>query len=393
MASGDRFRIHAIILTRDRPDTLARCVSSVLCTLGGSDVLTVIDDSGPNARIANSRALLSASNPANILLNQLVWESTCAALGKMPTCQDATWLERTFERDIAPLRNLSLLLAATVSSETVVLIDDDIIGMNLLSMHAEVAALRSTGSGAIVGAEIGGLSELDVVTRLWNAIDFLAERRSDAVSRGPREVFRATTGAIRQTDCSGHYASGGCLAFSLTPQQMTAFPPGYNEDWLWCLLGQRQDVRTAWSASPVTHDPPWVRRPSADDCLFELVGDLVLDCLEELRCENVLTPAQRLERLSKMKPGNDLFPETRVRELCDRLAAAAIDAEGRTMLREHGLASLIQLRDSGKLSGDWGSIVAAWSRDATSKLRSHQTAMLDVGVLAHLRSIWKEGRP
>lgn len=393
MPESERNRIHAIVLTRDRPDTLRRCVSGVLPALGRNDALTVLDDSAQDARSANGSVLRAASAHGRCPRHHLEWGSTCAALQRFLGVQHSAWLVRTHDRDIAPLRNFSLLLAAATPFETVLLVDDDIVDAAPLVMHEEINRLRRPGIGAVLGAELHGVSELDIITRLWQGIDVLTQSHIHTCRNDPKSVFRADSKNAPDSQTSRRYPSGGYLGFSLSPDQMSAFPPGYNEDWLWCLLWRgRQDVEVAWSRHTAIHDPPSVRRPTEEDCIFELTGDLVLDCLELLDWQSDTSPTERLALLGQMEPGADLLPEARLQELRDRLGQANLDEGARSMLLEHGLASLERLSQAGALHGDWRTIVAAWCRSATMVLQSFDAALAEVGILKYVRSAWTEGQ-
>jgi hypothetical protein len=55
-------RVHAVILTRDRPGTLGRCVDTALSNLGSSDALTVLDDSCATVTYTNAMALAKTAS-------------------------------------------------------------------------------------------------------------------------------------------------------------------------------------------------------------------------------------------------------------------------------------------------------------------------------------------
>ena len=65
-------RVHAIVLTRDRPQILKRCVDTALSALGPVDALTVLDDSCAAVSRANGAAL---SLIAVAGLNRSAWSS------------------------------------------------------------------------------------------------------------------------------------------------------------------------------------------------------------------------------------------------------------------------------------------------------------------------------
>src|ERR1051326_2509193 len=123
-------RIHAIVLTNGRPETLERCICTALSSLGPRDMLTVIDDSIPiiPANVPQvAKARCSSSPKLNYLATAQAWDVIARSVPESALL----WQSKTAPRDIAPLRNLSILLAAAVGAETTILIDDDIYGFNL----------------------------------------------------------------------------------------------------------------------------------------------------------------------------------------------------------------------------------------------------------------------
>lgn len=393
MAERKPHRVHTIVLTRDRPSTLRRCVSGIVRQLGQGDALTVLDDSGTECVSANVDVVRERAGYGQSELCHLEWRSTSAALRSRSGTRGSEWLVRTHDRDIAPLRNLSLLLAAAVPSEIVVLVDDDIVGAAPALMYEEISRIRRPGAGVVMGAQLHGVSELDIITRLWQGVEVLAQRSVDASECDPKSVFGASTRVAPELQVSGRYPSGGYLGFALEPGQMTAFPPGYNEDWLWGHLRRdRPDVQVAWASHAALHDPPSVRRPTDADCIFELTGDLSLDCLEMLECPAGTGPIQRLALLAEAEPIANLMPIFRLQALREGIAKANLDEKARSILLEHGLGSLERLSHAAELDVDWRASVVAWSRRAAVAIHSFEAALTEGGVLGHVRSAWTEGQ-
>lgn len=393
MAEREPHRIHTIVLTRDRPGTLSRCVSGLAPQLGPGDALTVLDDSAMDFVSVNTDVLRETAAHGRSVLSHLEWRSTSSDLSDRSGSRGAQWLVRTHDRDIAPLRNFSLLLAAAVPFETVVLVDDDIVDAMPAMMHEEIGRIRRPGTGVVMGAQLHGVSELDIITRLWQGVEVLGQRPADASGCDPKRVFGAYASVAPELQVSGRYPSGGYMALALNPTQITAFPPGYNEDWLWGLLRRgRPGVEVLWARHAARHDPPSVRRPTDADCVFELTGDLVLDCLEMLDCPAGLDPTQRLALLAEAQPTPELLPAFRLRELREGIAKANLDEKARSILFEHGLGSLERLSGAAALDVDWRARVAAWCRSAAVAMRSFEETLTGVGVLGHVRSAWTEGQ-
>lgn len=392
MPSNEPRRIHTIVLTRDRPETLERGVAELLRQLGRDDALTVLDDSATRVTPANAGVLSALAGSGSCAVRHIEWASVAAGLTGSSGACGVEWLERTYSRDIAPLRNYSLLLAAAVPFQTVVLVDDDIVGAVPVVMHEEIREVGEPAIGVVMGARLDGVSEHDVLTRLWQGVGVLGPAGGSS-ERDPKEVFLACAPLAARLQTTGRYPSGGCLAFALSPGQMTAFPPGYNEDWLWSLLQRdRPDVRIVWSRHSPIHDPPSVRRPTDADCMYELSGDLVLDCLESLVCPAGAGPIERLTLLAQAEPAADHLPGSRLQALREELAEAELGGSARGLLLAYGLAGLERLSRAGMLDVDWQGIVAAWCRRASAVIRSFDASLTEGGVLEQVESEWTKGQ-
>src|SRR6202034_2698325 len=95
-----------------------------------------------------------------------------------------------------------------------------------------------------------------------------------------RELFPAQNGPPPVLGRPCRYVSAGYLAFRLPHTALFAFPPGYNEDWVWCLIhGIVSQIQIRSLGEVVMHDPPVLRQFSEADLLFELMGDIVFDSL------------------------------------------------------------------------------------------------------------------
>ena len=186
-------RIHAIILTQDRPETLRRCIGTALPSLGAQDTLTILDDSLSPVSPANA-ALLSMSldvlGPTRIHLSI---QRAREIIRRSVSRSALFWLSKTAPRDIAPLRNLSLLLSTAVPAETTILIDDDIRGFDVVATHQRISALAQGTWGVIAGAEIGGINEKDTITRLTDALEVLAKLPPGAATESAQDLFHVPT--------------------------------------------------------------------------------------------------------------------------------------------------------------------------------------------------------
>ena len=256
MTRFDSVRVHAIILTKDRTDVLQRSVDTAVMKLKGYDVLTVLDDSIAGVVAENAKLLTAVAQKSPAVVTHLVPRRLYETIAKVTGGSALEWRSRTAPRDIAPLRNLALLLSVAVGALTTVFIDDDICGFDLELTHERLGRLTTGPQGLIVGAEIGGQSEMDTLTRLHEAIRPLESQRINYTA--PLDELFYLTGVVHAArEANRTWVSGGYMAFNLYPTQLFAFPPGYNEDWLWCLMQSISDeVRVVRSEQVVQHAPP-----------------------------------------------------------------------------------------------------------------------------------------
>ena len=386
-------RVYAVILTRNRPSVLERCVDTALTTLGAEDSLTVLDDSCAAISRANTAVLVDAARRSITPLIHLQAEPLHDTLARAVGGTRALWHAKTAPRDIAPLRNLSLLISATVDARTTVLVDDDMCGFDLDVTHHLLDTLEPAPDGLVVGAAICGTTEQDTITRLSDAMGrWKMLARGTAVSI--EEFFRATPGDKRGTN-ERRWVSAGYVAFRLPAARLFAFPPGYNEDWLWSLLhGAGGETRVVQGDQAVEHEPPTLRRSTRDDILFELAGDLVFDCLLEQLDRRPRGPESVLEDLAQHTPDTSVMPSVRVEAL---LGQARVLSENRhwqapVTLESYGLGVLRGLLWSGQLEMDGNTMLNAWSEDAAAKHRSFATTLHATTVWRALREAQKEGR-
>ena len=386
-------RVHAIVLTRDRPQILKRCVDTALSALGAVDALTVLDDSCAAVSHANEAALADGSRRSNAMITHLGAEQVHDVIARATGGQGALWQSRTALRDIAPLRNLTLLLSAVVDAKTTVLVDDDICDFDLLATHRILDAKhRSSGGGLVAGAQIGGTTEQDTLTRLSDAMRLLHLNYHE--SRVPAEsLFRMLPESDRERANPCGWLSGGYMAFRLPTTGLFAFPPGYNEDWLWCILhAAGREACLLRIDQTVMHEPPMLRKSTRDDILFELGGDLILDRLEERRYETPRKPEWVLEHLLDGPP-DLLTPSVRAETVLKQ--ARGLSGNGHISaladLERYGLSALREMRVSGELEMDSIKRLRAWSADAAAKHRSFAKTLGTATVWCALRKAFKEG--
>lgn len=387
-------RVHAVILTRDRPEALERCVDTALSTLRADDALTVLDDSCAMISHANSAVLAQAARCSIAHLTHLQAEQLHDVIARATGRHSALWQSRTAPRDIAPLRNLTLLLSAAVDSQTTVLVDDDICYFDLEATHRMLDAHYRPPGAVVVGAEIGGTTEQDTVTRLSDAIHLLQSKTHNSLLSA-EELFRVPPDSdSRRADACG-WLSAGYMAFRLPATSLFAFPPGYNEDWLWCLLhGAGGEARLLRADQVVVHEPPVLRQSTRDDILFELAGDLILDCLVEHRDGGPRRPESVLEDLADRAPDQSAMPSVRAETVLKQARGLSDNGQWRALgdLESYGLSVLRDMLHSGELQMDGNRLLRVWSADAAAKHRSFATTLGAVTVRRALRTALKEGK-
>jgi hypothetical protein len=172
-----------------------------------------------------------------------------------------------------------------------------------------------------------------------------------------------------------------------------AFPPGYNEDWLWCLLySSDPQVQILRTGEIVYHDPPFIRRPTREDLVFELIGDFVFERLEE-HCESsTAEPEEILFELSTLSPSPADQPSARVQELLSKVQVLINNGRPVRLLNHYGLSVLTQILQENKLEIDYSVVLADWCSDAIAKHRSMAATLRDERTMRALTILSHEGR-
>lgn len=387
-------RVHVVILTRDRSWALERCLNTALSALRADDALTVLDDSCETVSLANAAVVTDAARRSMAFLSHLRSQAVHDALARAAGGPRALWQSRTAPRDIAPLRNLSLLISAAVDAQTTLLVDDDICGFDLEATHRIVDEFDRGPGGVVVGAKIGGTNEMDTITKLLDAMRALEASDLNKALLA-EELFRMPPGPDDHNADACRWVSGGYMAFRLPPGRLFAFPPGYNEDWLWCLLhGAYEDTRVFRAGQSVVHDPPSLRRPTRDDLLFEVAGCLVFDGLSAHRYCRPVGPDTVLEDLAQQTILPSSLPLARVDEVVQQARKLSENGHRRAMseLETYGLSLLRDMQRTGELEMNGSTVMNAWSSDAVAKHRSFAGTLRTATARVALGAMLKEGR-
>ena len=392
MSRFDSVRVHAIILTQDRTDVLERSVGTALRKLRPCDVLTVLDDSTAAIVEENAILLTAVARESPAIIMHLMPARLYEAIAELTDGSALEWQSRTARCDIAPLRNLALLLSAAVRARTTVLIDDDICDFDIELTHERVEQLSTGSRGLIVGAEISGKSEMDILTRLCDVIQRTESRQIDCeAALDERYHLIGSSHDARAVDC--RWVSAGYVAFRLHPTQLFAFPPGYNEDWLWCLLHSISgEVRVVRSAQVVRHDPPELRRATHSNILFELAGDLVFDCLRVYHDGETRTPLETLRAVARHTPNPEVLPTTRVDEVMELARQAPTNGRIQSCLNDDGVSALQELIDTGHLYMRERTILPDWCNEALAKHRTYSPLPASGAVQGVMAAMMLAGR-
>lgn len=382
-----RVRIHTIILTKDRPATLARCLRCASASLTKHDALTILDDSGDELTPANAQIISDSTSESFAAVCHLRVNRLHAAIIQASSAECGLWQSKTAARDIAPLRNLELLIANAIGAQTTVLVDDDIHSFDLVETHRCMETHAANDGGAIVGASINGTSEMDTITRLADGIQRLNSDRGTSAGDIFQLDERGSLGSLR---C--RWVSAGYLAFRFPETDTIAFPPGYNEDWLWCLLHEHQT--SVWrEGQTVIHDPPHVRQSTREDLRFELSGDLVFDTLSE----STLTAASDVNSLliafRDCAPDVSSLPTTRAEELLREYRALTQMSQvgDFAVIERNGLSVLRDMLRSGELNENGATSIQTWCADALEKQQSFASTLRNAAVFGTLQKAVEEG--
>lgn len=380
-------RIHTIILTKDRPPTLARCLHCALETLTQNDSLTILDDSCDELSTANAEIVLYAAHKSFAPVRHLRVDTLNAAISHASSAVCCLWQSKMDTRDIAPLRNLELLIANSIKARTTVLVDDDIHSFDLVETHRRIEAHTGVNGRVIIGATIGGTSEMDTITRLADGMRRLCSNPKASTDDIFRVEERKTPSSLR---C--RWVSAGYLAFRFAQTDRIAFPPGYNEDWLWCLLHEHR-TSVLLEAQTVIHDPPRVRQSTREDIHFELAGDLVFDTLSESSVTTASDVTSLLIAFRDCVPDDSSLPTTRAEELLKEYWALARISHVRDfdVIKQSGLTVLGDMLRSGELYENGATRIQTWCEDAIAKQQSFASAIGDVAVLGALERVLEEG--
>ena len=356
------------------------------------DVLTVLDDSTPEVVAKNTNLLAAVASKSPAMIAHLIPARLYERIAEVAGGSDLQWQARTAPRDIAPLRNLTLLLSSAVKARTTVLIDDDICGFDLELTHKRFARLASGPCGLVVGAEISGQSEMDTLTRLHDALQELLSGENNH-NTPLDDLFCNANSSCNTRNVDYGCVSAGYMAFNICPAQLFAFPPGYNEDWLWCLMHEISGkVRVLRSEQMVQHAPPEIRRGTRANIQFELAGDLIFESLCAHRDGERRTPLATLIALARYTPCSEVLPTSRIAEVINLIRALRTNRRTWSRLNHHGLSTLATVMNIGGLHLGEKTILPDWCEDAIGKHWSYSALPANEAVQSVMAAMAVEGR-
>jgi hypothetical protein len=305
------------------------------------------------------------------------------------------WTKKTAQRDIAPIRNASLILSKYFEAGHVLLVDDDITGFDIRVTRDWVTHLVQTHCSVVVGAHIGGLDETDVISRLAQGIERACScTNTGGLTDSVRQLFTVTPKA-GEIQCEVENVSGGYLSFRFASSDLEPFPPGYNEDWLWCLSLKGKNMASVFRIPQVvTHDPPLIREPSENDLLFELCGDVAFKReLDHYRaCERARMPASDVER--RMQQNDHKVPDIWVEELLTQVAKhkGECGAFISKQFRAFGLTLVGHMYAEGRFHLDWNHEFDSWKTRWERNRNSFCEAVNSPLMAALISRVIKKGR-
>ncbi|MGA9768384.1 MAG: hypothetical protein WBV94_05040 [Blastocatellia bacterium] len=386
-----------IILTRNRPRTLRRCVNIALESIGIADTLVILDDSD-EWYVQENHAVLRNRTPRATPIVHMSTRDLLDMLKQYLPTSALEWTNRMAQRDIAPIRNASLILSKCFEAGHVLLVDDDIVGFDISVTRYWLTRLAQKYSNVVVGAHIGGLDETDVISRITRGIKRACScANTESQSISVRESFTVMPKADemqRETEM----VSGGYLSFRFTSGVTEPFPPGYNEDWLWCLSLQSKRMASVFRIPQIViHDPFVIRKPSENDLFFELRGDVALqrELARYKTCKRASMPTARQsgEEWSTQQYDHDA-PETWVKELLTQAAEHGRECGAfiANQFRAFGLKLIKRMYIEGRFHLDWNQEFDLWKAQSERNRNSFCEAMNNALTSDLVGSVIQKGK-
>ena len=365
-----------VVLTKDRTETLARVLGAVRSHHPSMPVI-VMDGSAKSAAARNAALVgdLAGGSAIYHVTGDTV-ESVRSGTGEDGRiCLDSL-TGATGVRDISGQRNLALVASDALGFSTTFCMDDDMqtcLPGAGCCLPGTVAARYARRRDLVVGGRIAGIVDDSYVGRLCRLCEAGRSAVLDdgwrAAPRGPEPggPLWIDPGPARPRGRRVLHSSGGMMAIKIPRGRLLPFPPGYNEDWNWCLLQSAvRGTEMVLDGCPSYHLPPAPRSAGADGIVWESLGDAMF---YSLRCavkkKHRLTMGQlRGFVLAHISSGPIRGEITRTKNMLDRFIA------------EDGAAKLVRHRDrladaADALAGhDMREFAGAWFDAQKARTRS-----------------------
>ena len=368
----------AAVLTKDRPDILARSVSMLADHHPGIAAMVIDDSAARSAVEENGRALARAAS-----LGAAYHVTAAAAAALCREIDGATGrrgaigplLARTAPRDISGMRNLAVVASSALRPKTLFCIDDDVVACaprrGLPCFLDAVLDRHQSRRNAVVGARMGGIADDSYAGRLCRLCEggggaaLLDHERHilppSAGWRSDGNPLWTEPAARRPRARRVPHVSGGMMAVRVGPRRIVPFPPGYNEDWNWCLLqSMLEGTEVLEDGHPAYHSPPALRRPDAAGIVWESLGDIMLYALRRAAAAGArhTLPSLRRRVSREISGGYTVGEITYTIGLLGGLAAGAEGPAAAARASEHraelsAAASLLRGRDLRAFAAGW----------------------------------------
>lgn len=357
----------AVVLTKNRPRMLARIVGAVARHHPGMPVI-VLDCSAKSAAARNAALVKSAAggNPA--------YHVTDAAVGAMRSGLGGEG-RRHFDslvgaagpRDISGRRNLALVASAALGFSTILCMDDDMEACLPGARCCLAGTVRTRYAGRsnlVVGGRMAGIVDDSYVGRLCRLCEAGRPAVLDSLRAAPPETgagrgpLWSDPRTVRVRARRVSHSSGGMMAVKVPPDRLLAFPPGYNEDWNWCLLQSIvRGTEVLLDGRPSRHLPPELRDTGTDGIVWESMGDAMFYSLRRAKRKKRRLALADLRDfvVGDISSGSIRGEITRTKNLLDGFIAGG--GEGAQLIRHRArlsrAAEALAERDMRRFAEEW----------------------------------------
>ena len=291
-----------VVLTCNRPKTLERFIDVATKNRknASEEFLIIIDDSDESFISQNSIILEKFCNKGIKIFH--ITKSTRKLIDEILYRDDKEYpliFSKPSDRDISGLRNLGLFFSIILEFKMTCFMDDDIIacsknfGNNNSCFFDMVSSKYQIENNFVVGASLGGIIDESYIGRMEYLLkqgkNSLLTQEADWQNNDYKYKIKKNSlwvadPILSEKRIKTDHASAGCFIFSLNSNSVLPFPSGYNEDWNWCLLQSAlYETKFYIEQVPVIHAPPSIVPYERKLLLWESLGELIFDSLQEAR--------------------------------------------------------------------------------------------------------------